>query len=190
MKHLLFTIVLFFSLFSSLQAQFGIRAGLSGTNLRSEVSGLSQDGSTKLNFHFGIVYDLPIPGNLGLRTGLLFNQKGNDEKEVDASLVQPLSFNYLEIPLSLLFDVTELIFIEAGPTFGYLLSASSFDSDVKEEFKSVEVGANLGGGIDLSLVKIGLNYNYGLTNIANVSDIGFDTEAKHKGFTLYGIISF
>ena len=190
MKKLLFTIFLLFSVYCCLQAQFGMRAGVSGTNLRTEVSGLAQDGSTKLNFHIGVVYDLPVPGNFGLRTGLLFNQKGNKEKQVNGSLVQPLSFSYLEVPLSLLFDVTELVFLEAGPTFGYLLSASSFDSDVKEEFKSVDVGASIGGGIDLSLIKLGLNYNYGLSNISNVRDIGLDTDVKHKGFTLYGIISF
>ena len=187
MKKSIFLALVFASLCITADAQIGLRAGVNGTNVKSDLGSGSFSGSTALNFQLGIVIDVPTTSNLSFRSGLLFNQKGASEKE---NGIESVSFSYLEIPLHLLFEVHPFIFLEAGPYLGYLLSASSLEEDIKESLSKADIGLNFGGGVQLSKFSVGLHYNFGLSNIAKNDDATINVSAKNNGFTLYGVFSF
>ena len=60
--------------------------------------------------------------------------------------------------------------VEAGPQFGLLLSGKYEDVDVKDNFKTVDFGVNLGLGYKLNNgLNFGARYDLGLSNINNVN---------------------
>lgn len=83
---------------------------------------------------------------------------------------------------------TEALYIEAGPQVGFLMSAKedwsasatfggetlseSGEDDVKDAFKSIDFGFNLGAGYNITEnLSLGLRYNLGLSNIADSDDV-------------------
>lgn len=76
--------------------------------------------------------------------------------------------------------------LEAGPQLGILVSAkekyeenmggviTSSDEDVKDSFKSIDFGFNVGAGYDFTEhFGAGVRYNIGLSNIADAGESDF-----------------
>ena len=83
--------------------------------------------------------------------------------------------------------VAEGLSLEAGPQIGFLIKAEVKDNDtplsvdVKDSFKSIDFGFNIGAGYKLeSGLNFGLRYNLGLSDISN-SD---NEDAKWKNRVL------
>ena len=64
----------------------------------------------------------------------------------------------------------------------------SVRQDVKDSFKSIDLGLNFGISIDVSeKVMIGARYNLGLSNISDEEDIGIeeDINVKNSLFSMF-----
>ena len=183
MKKLLFvfaaSMCLFFMAPNQLDAQIGARAGLNMSNFSGDVEG----NTTKMGFHIGVVYGTQISESLSFTPGLLYSLKGSGLDGVDESA----SATYLEIPLDLGYAVSDGFNINVGPYIGLLMSAKFGDLDVKDSYKSLDFGLNVGASYDVDLVSIGVGYGLGLANIADVED---DTSVKNTNITLYLVYPF
>jgi hypothetical protein len=80
--------------------------------------------------------------------------------------------------------------VHAGPQFGILVSAKEeFDGDkpdIKEDFKTTDIGLALGAEADLPVnVGVGIRYIIGLTNVIKEGESFDDTELKNGVFQIY-----
>lgn len=189
--------VLFLSVFLiynlNLQSQFGVRFGLNSSSIKFKTLGLNVETDNRLGFHLGVVQNFQIEKNLFLRPGLLFSIKGGKVSDSSTNDSNKITINYIEVPLSAIYYFMEEgrgFFGELGPYIGGLVSASANGESVKDEFKTIDIGINIGAGYDFNNFIIGANYSFGLSNIAKASDDDFDVTAKNINLNFFGIYQF
>ncbi|MOA30078.1 hypothetical protein D3C78_1511310 [compost metagenome] len=95
---------------------------------------------------------------------------------------------YLNVPLMFKYNVVSGLNLQAGPQVGFLVSAKSkFDGeseDVKDTYKSLDFGANLGAEYQFPMgFFLDARYTFGLANIAKVED-GESGSVKNKVFSV------
>ena len=105
------------------------------------------------------------------------------------------NLNYLNVPLMIQFKSDGGFYGEAGPYVGFLLSGKykqnvsgvKSESDIKDYFKSTDLGAALGIGYMMkSGFGIGARYNMGLSNIYDASSL----ELKNRFWQLNLLYTF
>ena len=181
----------------SSDVKFGLKAGLNVTNMN--VSGdFAPDTKAVPNLHIGVFVEVPINGKWAFQPELIYSMQGSkfDMLYVEGTDVynteNTFKLNYLNIPLMFKYNENKLFF-EAGPQIGFLTSAKlktsvegfgSGNQDVKELFKTIDLGLGFGIGYNFSeQVGANLRYNFGLTNIAETED-GDNTKIKNSVFAL------
>lgn len=147
---------------------FGVKAGVSFSN----VSWSDDDGSEKAIIRptFGAFALVNLTPMLSLQPEINYLVTGewwslDPGKEVEA-------YTYLHIPVllraKLMKEGKVIPFVAAGPSVGFLLSATSNGEDVKAVFKSTDFGLDLGAGAEFGLGKmkglVDLRFFLGLTN--------------------------
>lgn len=188
MKKLSIAIVMIFGCSQVMVAQdikFGAKAGLNLANMSGDV----EDNSMKLAFHVGGMAEIEIFEQFAVQPELLYSAQGAKFSE------GTLALNYLVLPVMAKYSVTENFTLEAGPQFGYLLSAKAKEDnndtgggvasgvsakssssskelaaqassrDIKENFKSFDLGAAIGASYLLDNgLNLSLRYIMGLSN--------------------------
>lgn len=180
-----------FGVVNAQEVKFGAKAGLNLANLTGDV----EDASTKVGFNVGGFVEIKISDKFVFQPELLFSTQGAKEDysidygdgEVEKS-ESTLKLNYLNIPLMAKYYVADKFSLEAGPQVGFLMSAKadvdytysdgegytesvSGSTDVKDSFKSIDFGLNLGAGYDFSdNFSAGVRYNLGLSSISDDSE--------------------
>lgn len=197
MKKLSIAMVMIFGLaqLTAIQAQdvkFGAKAGLNLANITGDV----EDNSMKLALHLGGMAEIKISETFAVQPELLYSALGT--KFPDGKL----ALNYLVLPLMAKFSVTDNLTLEAGPQFGYLLSAKDkYDDlededfptitaknsassktqttmastvDVKEYFKSFDLGGAIGASYLLNNgMNLSVRYIMGLSNTIKYDESDF-----------------
>ena len=180
-------IVLAFSLFlfcSSVGfSQLGIRGGLNMSNVSISTDGFTISPSSKIGFHAGITYDANIGTNLTLRPGLLYSTQGYEIEGFGS-----VSTNYINIPINFVKEfggeAESGFFIQGGPYLGLLMTAKSDGEDIKDDYKSLDLGIGLGVGYNInSNISVGLDYALGIANVAN--DTSGESTARNTNIMLY-----
>jgi hypothetical protein len=209
MKKMMFicTIALVLSVgaISAQESRFGIKGGL---NLSTLTTDDFDDKNLKPGFHIGVFNKVSLGDALAIQPELLFITKGAkysyDNPLVDGDT--KFNLNYIELPVKLVVNLIEVIEVQFGPYLGYLVSAKSetnaevldfwnIDSDEeidREQFKPFDYGLSLGVGLDLNPLIVGVNYNLGLTPVANEEKISDDIlgGAKNSVIQVYVGIKF
>ncbi len=168
--------------------RFGIRGGLSIYSIETEASfggfgNASETSGSKVGFAAGVFAEIPLTNIFSFQPELLFVQKGGSDSgdfvedddffddNGDGDSVS-LTFNYLDIPLlaraNIPLERDFSPYVVAGPSIGYLLSASASsgdDDDIDEFYKSFNFGFVLGAGMEFGNLSVDLRYDIGLTNI-------------------------
>jgi hypothetical protein len=97
----------------------------------------------------------------------------------------------IEVPVLLVFNLTNALNVHAGPYAAYMVSGKTtndsnlFTSETKlntNDFKRFDAGLSGGIGVDLDLVNFGVRYNYGLTKVFKGSFA--DSDAKNSVFNI------
>lgn len=161
-KVLLVTVltVLGFAKMNAQDVQFGVKGGL---NFASISGDNSKEFGTVSAFQFGVMAEVPLTEKFSFQPELLYSGQGFS---IGDDLV---ALNYLNVPLIGKYYVTKGLSVEAGPQIGFLLSANEEGTDVKDNFKTVDVGLNLGLGYKLQNgLNFGARYNFGLSNINEI----------------------
>ena len=148
---------------------FGVKAGLNMTNVTGD------DKPDNVSMSMGVIGGAfmcyKITDIIAVQPELLFAMKG--AKADSAGFEVQWKFNYVEIPLLLKVNLPTEGKIKpslyAGPALGILMSAKAEDEDVKEFFKSTDIGLLAGAAVGYQMEK-GLlfaeaRYEVGLTTI-------------------------
>jgi hypothetical protein len=167
----------------------GLKLGLNLANQTISGNGFVTSPSFRPSLHAGGYLTAMISSKLGVQPEVLYSGQG--AKNGDYTL----KLNYIAIPVLVRFNITERFNVHAGPQIGILASAkakmASESEDMKDLYKSTDVGIAAGLGVDLPM---GLNFGFrfvkGMSNIAK--DAGNDVKYKNYnlqfsvGYKLFG----
>jgi hypothetical protein len=172
------------------QLKGGVKAGFNFAN----VGGDAEDTDMRTSIHLGGYLNYAVSDMFSLQPELLYNSVG--WKESGDGFDGTGKLNYLSIPVMAKFSFGSF-HLMAGPQLGMLLSAKykvEFDGeseteDIKDGFKGMDFGLNLGLGADFGKLNAGLRYSAGLSNIIDTEEdvtVTNNVIQLSVGYTLFG----
>lgn len=184
-----------------------VRLGVKGgVNFSTLYANDADNTKVLTGFHLGVFGKLPIAGMVSIQPELYYTTKGA-EVTYD-NLFSPgevrYSFNYLELPLLLMVNVTPNFNIHAGPFASFLINGkvkhlsnvSLFDFEDNldtSDYNRLDTGIALGLGIDVASISLGMRYNLGLNTIGKEKSFLGNSytfpDAKNGVFNFYVSIS-
>lgn len=176
----------------------GIKGG--GTLYQGVIEFMGVEETTDASFAFGggLFIEMPINRFVSIQPEILFLMKGaEDDAMLGMSGSFTNTFSYIDVPLMLRLNIAVLDgltpYVLGGPYAGYLLKAEmehgGTKEDITDDFKSINFGAKIGGGLKFGALSIELMFDMGLVNILDEDDLA-DVTVKQNGLTLMLGISF
>ena len=177
--------------------KFGFKAGVNFTNL---YVGNVQDENVKVGAVAGFYAKLPIATGISLQPELLYSSKGAKVTYNNAFQGKGeyrFNLNYIETPLTFVFNIIDNFNLHAGAYAAYLASANVKnlkDGTITgvtelnaEDFNRFDYGLVGGAGIDFENITIGMRYNYGLKQVGHSGSLSGDltTNSKNSAVSLY-----
>lgn len=146
---------------SSSPVRFGVKAGLNISTISNS------DLNSKAGFYGGVFANIPVAQDFSVQPEVLYSGMGGKAK---GSNNVKLNMDYIAVPVMLQYNLIPNLYVEAGPQFGFLISAKGKGNggsvDVKDNFKTFDFGLGLGAGYYFTQ-NIGVNVRY----TAGLSDI-------------------
>ena len=199
---------LLFSLSAGAQKRIGL---LGGFNFSDMTSSDNIDFEGKTTFGFGCVIDLKLSEKLNLQIEPMYSKRRVNKPEMENDPAGRVTSTYLEIPVFFKKEFGENVkpYVLLGPTISYFLSGKmeidalgvTFEGDMKDISRSIDIGAGFGAGISYPAGKFSLfiegRYIFGLTDFNKGGDIDLeynvmsqtvnieDTENKHRGLQIF-----
>ena len=200
MKHLVLAITLLL-LASQAHAQFGIKGGVNQAVLSGRVG---EDATYKTYFHAGIFYELKLIGPLSIQPEALYSLQGSQLKGSTTITDYKTQLNYIQVPILLKATIGP-VYVEAGPQFGYLVSANEegtvqvrntsgnvafrdVNQSATDNYKRNEFALCAGVGVKLgSVVRVGGRFVAGLNDINDAQYLQGvnDPKLKNRVFQFY-----
>ena len=167
---------------------FGIKAGVNIASISNEGY---DDTKSKVGFNAGGFANVPLAESFSIQPEVLYSQMGakTEYKLGSTTASSELKLDYVTVPVMFQYRFVPQFYLEAGPEFGFLVSAKSKsslndNSSVvelnKDNFNGFNLGLGIGAGYDITK-NIGINARY----IAGFSDVTKpesdpSTDAKNK----------
>jgi len=176
--------VMTFGLANAQDVKFGLKGGVNLSSFAGDV----ENTKSKVGFQVGGFAEFKLTDKFFVQPEVMYSLQGAkyQQSEVNYYSKGNIAMSYLNIPVMAKYYIIDKLNIEAGPQIGFLLSAKdkweesyngvkdSGKDDVKDSFKSVSLGLNVGVGYDFTEnLSAGIRYNVGLSNI-------LDTEGDYK----------
>lgn len=209
MKKLLLSLTLIAGLSTAVLAQtpvkFGVKAGVTFSNMTLSTMGVSASFDSKTSFYVGGTADISVSNIFSVQPGLTLVNKGTrvnsggfdfGDGSVDADQSGTINSMYIEVPVNLIANFAAgsgKVFFGAGPYYAFAVDAYAKSGGVKEnieigsdedDFKRGDFGINFLGGYQL---KSGLNihagYGLGLSSVVpDQQDL--DIKFKNRVFSV------
>jgi hypothetical protein len=200
MKHLVLAITLLL-LASQAHAQLGIKGGVNQAVLSGRVG---EDATYKTYFHAGIFYEAKVLGPISIQPELLYSMQGSQLKGSSTITDYKTQLNYIQVPILVKATIGP-VYVEAGPQFGYLVSANEegmvqvrntsgnvafrdVNQSATDNYKRNEFALCAGVGLKLgSIVRVGGRFVAGLNDINDVQYLQGvnDPKLKNRVFQFY-----
>lgn len=181
--------ILAFGFANAQQTRFGVKGGLNITSFSGD-----NDSEALVGFQLGGFAEIKIIERLAIQPELLFSTQGAKFSRIGNNNDIDLKMNYINIPVLAKFYVTKKFTVEAGPQLGFLVSAKSDGTDVKDAYKSVDLGFNFGAGFNITdNFSVGARYTVGLSNVGDYDTDDVDQyldSPKNSVFAIYAAYKF
>ena len=147
-------------------ANLGIKGGL---NVYTINNSDNSKADPKIGFHLGLLGHIHIANQFALQPEINYSLQG--AKSTAAGNEMKLNLHYINVPVLLQYMFDNGFRLQAGPQLGFLASANSelqnTDTDVKDNYETVEFGLGVGVSYVNPKSNIGfdIRYNHGLSNI-------------------------
>ncbi|SRX55810.1 porin family protein [Aequorivita sp. CIP111184] len=171
--------------FTTANAQSEFRIGFKGGVNFSSVGGDFTDNyDGRTSFHIGGLVEIPISEKFAIQPELLYSSQGAkseyDNSFGDSLVIgkEKLKLDYINIPIMAKYYIINGLSVEAGPQFGFLISAKneyevsgfrgdeSGDDDVKDFYNSLDIAIGIGASYRLNNgVFFSLRFNKGITKV-------------------------
>jgi hypothetical protein len=178
--------------------RWGLTAGANFANVSNLSEGIEKE-SGRTGFVGGAFCKIPLKFYLSVRPELLFNMKGatlnipNDI--VGQNLKTEFAVDYIELPISLDFDLPYFLDLHAGVQGSFLVSkkikAEGSEVDDPNNFNSADFGWHVGAGVDIGNIGVHVRFQQSLVPFYDASLIGSgDIEPRNWGITLMAAYMF
>ena len=182
--------------FAQTSPSFGLKAGV---NISSISDDGYEDSKSKAGFYGGVFMNAPLSEQFSIQPEVLYSQLGSKVTRrytgtvlgntIDYREDSKLNLDYITVPIMFQFKATPQFYLEAGPEFGFLVSAKAKDinttvvngsttnqntnssEDIKDNYSGFNMGAGLGLGFNFT-ENFGINARYvaGFTDINKKND--------------------
>ncbi|AZA59876.1 porin family protein [Chryseobacterium indoltheticum] len=166
---------------SSSDVRFGIKAGMNVSSLSKNET--LEDQGSKIGFNAGVFANIPVAESFSIQPEVLYSQYGDKYDYVVAGNRYSYAnhLDYVTVPVMFQYNFIPNLYVEAGPEFGFMVSAKNkakneTNNDVlaesgnyKDNFNTFNVGIGLGAGYYFT-DNIGITARY----VAGVTDIAKD----------------
>lgn len=154
-----------------------------------ELTTLSVKQETKLSaprftFDIGMTMDYRINKNISIQTDALYTYSGghfvrtrtiyNEVGKIEEQEFFTYSTSYLQLPMALAFYPREQLYFSGGAYIGALIHSQRYhywynaaNAKPINDINPFDYGLVFGMGFNMSYVKIGFQYSYGLSSIVN-----------------------
>ncbi len=144
-------------------------AGFSFGMVASQLDGDRYEGYNKAGLAGSIYVNRFVTKKIAYQMGLRYMQKGSKRADTKNGIYYKSVLNYVEIPVSVRYFITEKIDLEGGLSMAYLINAKE-DTDgtgllpANPEFNKVEISGLFGVSYNWSeKLSVGLQFNYSIT---------------------------
>jgi hypothetical protein len=165
---------------------FGIKGGINFSDITDDND--PGDINARTGFHVGLFFETPIAERLSFRPEVLYSTKGTElTYNTDffginiAEGESTFNLNYIDVPLYLVYYLTDNFNIHVGPYVGFLLNANvTTDTEIlnfieidggesldRDHFNNTEFGVSAGLGFVFGNLSLGANYVMGLNQVAD-----------------------
>jgi hypothetical protein len=161
---------------SAQHVNIGVKGGLNVYNVTNG------NFSPRNGVHLGLLGHLHLTENVGFQPEIYYSAQGGKF----GNSGNTLNLDYINVPVLLQYFFNNGFRLQAGPQLGVLMSANTVAGDtkvnVKNDYKSIDIGLGLGGGYVHTPSGFGVDarYNLGLTNISENASNDF----RNRGFQL------
>jgi len=190
-KTLLITVLISSIVSVSYAQTFGVSGGLNFSKMSIKDNFGTADSKMIVGYHLGVSTEFPFDKKFSFETGLFLSTKGTKRTEIsplghEYDTEYKANLTYLDIPLNakVRIDLKTLkLYGVFGPYLSVGLNGKSYedgdgtninwgtDSD-NDNLKRLDYGLNIGAGVEVNTIKIGLTYGLGLANISSYTDDG------------------
>lgn len=162
-------VIVFSTVGAKAQTSFGLKGGMTSSNLKFSGSGVNLSLTSKIGFYAGAFAEVSVSENFAVQPEVLYALLGaklnsdGDKYKIDLSYVNiPILAKYKKDGFSAF----------VGPQIGILVSAKDSDgSSTKNDYNSTDFSAIIGAGYTLmSGFGFDARYQIGLGNIAKNTD--------------------
>lgn len=162
--------ILAFGFANAQQTRFGVKGGLNITNFSGD-----NDSNALVGFQLGGFAEIKVIERLSIQPELLFSTQGASFDAIGNNNDIDYKLNYINIPVLAKFYITKQFTVEAGPQLGFLVSAKRDGNDIKDNYKSTDLGFNFGAGYNITdNFSVNLRYTVGLSNVGDYDTDDFD----------------
>lgn len=169
----------------SSDVRFGIKGGMNVSSLSKD--GALEDQGSKIGFNAGVFAHIPVAESFSIQPEVLYSQYGDkyDQVVLGNRYSRARHLDYIAVPVMFQYNLVPNFYLEAGPEFGFLVSAKNkfkneTDNNVitesgnyKDSLNGFNVGIGLGAGYYFT-DNIGITARY----VAGVTDIAKDRPAN------------
>ncbi|WP_143885035.1 porin family protein [Chryseobacterium binzhouense] len=169
----------------SSDVRFGIKGGMNVSSLSKD--GALEDQGSKIGFNAGVFANIPVAESFSIQPEVLYSQYGDkyDQVVLGNRYSRARHLDYIAVPVMFQYNLVPNFYLEAGPEFGFLVSAKNkfkneTDNNVitesgnyKDSLNGFNVGIGLGAGYYFT-DNIGITARY----VAGVTDIAKDRPAN------------
>ncbi len=162
------------------ESSVGIKGGF---NLSSLTTDGNDDSNLNLGINVGVFNKIALTKSVAIQPELLYSMKGTRINYDESSFAEgdsKFNLHYIDLPVKLVFNLSEDFEFQVGPYVGYLIGANTetdatvmdafnIDSENeldRENFNTIDYGITAGLGFDLNPLIIGANYSLGLNQVA------------------------
>jgi hypothetical protein len=181
--------ILFATFFSGLNAQHHIGV-VSGVNLSTQVSNVENwEHSVKPKASIGLSVDLSVGNNMSIVLQPTLTGKGSSVRDTrQDDLVYEFNHKYIELPVLFRYAFGSTIrpYVQAGPYAALLVNSNlggsysdlPLSGDLKRLTAGIDIGVNVGGGIQYNLKKVRFSletsYDIGILNTMQAGTINIE----------------
>jgi hypothetical protein len=181
LRFTLFAVVLFVVTVANAQVSFGVQGGINLSTISD------RDAEPKVGFNIGVLTDIDLTHNMGIRSGVFFTTKGMREVKSlicgeTGTIRYTTNLMYLQLPVHIAYRIdvspgTRVVF-HAGPYIAY-----GVDGTIRRnggdrtdafgcrttQFQPFDWGLGIGVGVEFNRILVGIGWDFGLFEISNRS---------------------
>ena len=184
--------------------KIGIKGGLSLSNLYVDTI---DDDQMLTGFNIGLFAKFPLSESFAVQTEAYYTNKGAEltYNETFATGTTKFKLDYIEVPLLIVYNITNNFNIQVGGYVAYMISGKvtnesnsgifDFEGNLNtDDFNRLDAGLAAGIGYDFDPISVGARYYFGLTNVGKEQNYsGFNLtfpDAKNSVLQVYASFAF